>query len=337
VSFKVLSIMTIPVVINKEGFRNLDVELIEQPASTEEEIISVASDADALIVANEPISKRVITKLRSCRLISTPKMGYDNIDLLVATEKGICVSAIPDLSVEEVSEHVIALLLACTRKVVRLDNMIREGKWRFLHGGEMQEIWHGITPLMGKTMGLIGFGRVSRALVPKARGFGLRILAHDPYVSGDVFGNIGVETVGLNRLLKESDYVSIHSTLTNLNRHMLGLEQFKLMKNTAYLINTARGALVDEEALYIALSQGYIAGAGLDVLEVEPVKMNNPLLKLDNVVLTGHSAHYSDRAWMDVSLRASEDVARIISGDWPRGWINPQVEAKFIARWGKNK
>ena len=148
---------------------------------------------------------------------------------------------------------------------------------------------------------------------------------------------IGVESVSLDHLLRESDFVSLHTALTNENRHMMGAEQFRLMKPTAYLINTGRGALVDEEALYAALTQGGIAEAGLDVFEVEPVKMDNPLLKLENVVFTGHSAHYSDTAIENIRQRPAEDITRIMSGEWPRGWVNPQVEAKFIARWGKTK
>ena len=201
----------------------------------------------------------------------------------------------------------------------------------------MEEIWRGIVPIRGQTLGLIGFGQIARAVASKAKGFGLKILAHDPYVPAEVMEKMGVEAVELDRLLQASDFVSLHTALTAENRHMLGMQQFKLMKPTAYLINTGRGLLVDEEALYAALTQGDIAGAALDVIEVEPVKMDNPLLKLDNVVVTGHSGHYSDMAIANIRQRPAEDVSRIMSGEWPRGWINPEVELKFIARWGKTK
>ena len=339
-SFKVVSTCNIAFVVKGLGERVMrlaGVEFVDKPSSTEEDIIAAASDADAVVVGAEPYTRRVLTNLKSCRLISTPKMGYDNIDVAAATEAGICASCVSDASIEEVSDHAMALLLACARKVVKLDQTLRAGVWRVFHGPEMEERWRGIAPIRGQTLGLIGFGQIPRTLVPKAKGFSLRILAYDPYVPAEVMDKMGVEAVGLDRLLKESDFVSVHAKLTSENRHMLGAEQFKIMKPTAYLINTARGPLVDEKALYAALTSGGIAGAGLDVTEVEPINMDNPLFGLENVFFTGHSSHYSDMAIANIRQRPAEDVSRIMSGEWPRGWINPEVEAKFIARWGKTK
>jgi len=338
-SFKVVATCNIAFVVKglRERLEELaGVEFIDNPVSSEEGIISVTRDADAVVIGAEPYTRKVIDELRCCRLISTPKMGYDNIDVAAATGAGICVSCVSDAAIEEVSDHAMALLLACARKIGRLDKAVRAGVWRVFHGPEMEEIWHGILPIRGQTLGLIGFGRISREIVPKAKGFGLGVLAYDPYVPAEVMAKWAVETVSLERLLRESDYVSVHSALTPENRHMLGAEQFELMKPTAYLINTARGALVDEAALYAALKRGSIAGAGLDVLEVEPANFN-PLFELDNVIVTGHSAHYSDMAIANIRQRPAEDIRRIIQGEWPRGWVNPQVEAKFIARWGKSK
>jgi D-3-phosphoglycerate dehydrogenase len=229
----------------------------------------------------------------------------------------------------------MTLLLACARKIVRLDKMVRAGGWRVFHGREMQAMWRGISQIRGQTLGLIGFGAIPKAMVPKAKGFGMRILAYDAYLSAEAVKKEGVEPVGFDRLLKESDYVSVHAPLTPETRHMLGLAQFKMMKPTAYFINTARGPVVDEGALYTALTEGYIAGAGLDVLEAEPVKMDNPLLKLDNVIITGHSAFYSDQMWAEQSRIPAQEVGRIMSGEWPKGWLNPEVEEKYIARWGR--
>ena len=335
-SFKVVSTCTIIFHIDKEGFRKLSgVEFVEKPSPTEDEIISAAHDADAVVIVLEPYTRRVIDSLKSCRLIATVQTGYGNIDVAAATEAGICVSRVPAVSAEEVSDHAMALLLACARKVFRLDKAVRTGEWQSVHGPEMGEIWRGIKPIRGQTLGLIGFGLIPRTLVPKAKGFGLRILAYDPYVPADVMDKMGVEAVELNRLLQESDFVSVHAALTSENRHMLGQEQFKLMKSTAYLINTGRGALVDENTLYAALTQGSIAGAGLDVTEVEPVKLDNPILKLDNVIFTGHSGHYSDVSAENYRRRPVEDVSRIMSGEWPQGLVNPEVKERFIARWGK--
>lgn len=337
-SFKVVStcIVAFPVKGLGERFRRLaGVEFVDKPSPTEDDIIAAAHDADAVVVTVEPYTRRVITNLKSCRLICTPKTGYDNIDVAAATEAGICVSYAPDASTEEVSDHTMALLLACARKVPRLNKVVREGGWHTIHGPEMEEIWRGIVPIRGQTLGLIGFGRIARAVVPKAKGFGLRVVVYAPHVAAEHTEKMEVEAVGLDRLLKESDFVSVHCALTSENRHMLGVEQFKLMKPTAYLINTARGALVDEEALYAALIRGDIAGAGLDVLEAEPIRMDSPLLKLDNVIFSGHSAHYSDVSAAYVRQKPIDDVIRIMSGKWPENCVNPEVEVKYIARWGK--
>jgi len=334
-SFKVVATNIISIVIDRGSFARLGVEFVEKPSRTEEDIIAIASNADAVIVGPEPYTRRVIENLRSCRLICTPKMGYDNIDIAAATEAGICVSNVSSVSIEEVSDHAMALLLACARKLLRLDKTVRTGNWRALHAPEMLEVWRGMVPIRGQTLGLIGFGYISRVLVPKAKGFGLRVLAYDPFAPTGVMEELGVVPADLNRLLKESDYVSVHAALTRENRHMLGAEQFKLMKPTAFLINTARGPLVDEEALYTALKHGDIGGAGLDVLEVEPVRMDNPLLELDNVIFTAHSAHYSDTVLAGVRQRPAEDITRIMAGEWPIDWVNPQVKKNFISRWGK--
>lgn len=262
-------------------------------------------------------------------------MGYDNIDISAATEAGICVSCAPSASIEEVSDHTISLILTCARKISRLNTAVRSGVWKSLHGNEMEEIWQGIAPIRGQTLGLIGFGRVSKAIVPKALGLGFNILFYDPYIDSETIQSSGARKVDFEYLLKESDFIAVQCSLTADNRHMLGEEQFKLMKSTAYLINTSRGALVNEQALYKALSQGIIAGAGLDVTETEPIDIQNSLLKLDNVIFTGHSAHYSDDVAGYVRRKPVDDVSRIIAGNWPEGWINPEVKDRYISRWCK--
>jgi D-3-phosphoglycerate dehydrogenase len=197
-----------------------------------------------------------------------------------------------------------------------------------------RNIWPRMSRLRGQTLGLIGFGRIPQALVPKAKGFGLRVIAYDPYVPPSVFEALGVERVGLDQLLAESDIVSLHSALTAETKHILSLEQLKKMKPTAYLINTARGALIDQRALYIALTEGYLAGAALDVTEPEPISANDPLLKLDNVIITAHSAHFSIPAYLELTRRPGEEVARVFKGEWPIGLLNPQVKEKYNQRWG---
>jgi D-3-phosphoglycerate dehydrogenase len=276
----------------------------------------------------------VIEKLTKCKLIHNLPTGYEGIDLTAATEYGICVSFPGDYCAEEVSDHAMALILACARKLLRIDKAVRAGKWDSYQKTEMRlKIWPPMFRLRGQTLGLIGFGRIARTLVPKAKGFGLKIIAFDPYVSDQVFEELGVESVALDYLLQQSDYVSLHAPLTPETRQILGIEEFKKMKPTAYLINTARGGLIDEQALYTALSQGYIAGAGLDVLETEAVSPQHPLLQLDNVIITAHSAFYSEQSNAELGRRPYEEICRILRGEWPRWLLNPQVKEKFISRW----
>jgi D-3-phosphoglycerate dehydrogenase len=332
-AFKVVYTSVAPIKIDGDGLLRLGVNYVEQPAPTEEDLIAVASDADALIARSEPCTRKVVMSLRSCRLIFTPKVGFENIDVAAATEMGICVANMPGLSADEVSDHAMALLLSLARKLFGLDRTVRNGQWKVFHGTEMQAIWQGISRVRGQTLGLIGFGSIARTLAPKAQAFGLRVLAYDPYVPPELMNGLGVIPAELTELLQQSDYVSVHSVLTPGTRHLLGLPQFHMMKPAAYLINASRGAILDEEALYTALTRGYIAGAGLDVLEMEPIGMDNRLLGLDNVILTGHSAHYSDQVWAEQARRPAEEVARVLRGEWPMGWVNPQVKPRFLTRW----
>lgn len=332
--FKIVSTCNIPFAVDEAVYAGVTgIDYVNHPCHTEDEIIAVTGDADAVVIGHEPYTRKVVTALANCRLMVTPKTGYDNVDVAAATETGICVSNISGVSAEEVSDQAMALLLACARRIPREDKAVRAGQWRSIHGPEMEAIWKGILPLRGQTIGLIGFGQIPRALVPKAKGFGLHVLVYDPYIADDVAPKLGVERVSLEDLLPRSDYVSLHSALTGDNLHMLGKAQIALMKPTAYLINTARGPLVDEAALLAALQSGAIAGAGLDCLEVEPARMDNPILELDNVVVTGHSGHYSDITAATLRRRPLEDSQRIMAGQWPTGWLNPEVEAAYTAKW----
>jgi D-3-phosphoglycerate dehydrogenase / 2-oxoglutarate reductase len=333
--FKVVYTSVPPIDLDKTAFTTLGVEYVEKPAPSEDDLIAAAGDADVLIARSEPCTPKVVAGLQKCRLIVTPKVGYDNIDIAAATVAGMCVANVPGLSVDEVSDHAMALLLSCARKITRLNSMVKVGGWKVFHGREMQDMWRGITQLRGQTVGLVGFGSISRALAPKAQAFGLNVISYDPFIPTPAMEKLAVRCVSLEQLLQEADYVSVHTPLTAGTRKMLGAAQFGLMKKTAFFINTSRGAIVDENALCEALTRGLIAGAGLDVLAYEPIKMDNPLLQMDNVIVTGHSAHYSDQAWDEQARRPAEEVARLISGQWPRGWVNPQVEANYVARWGK--
>jgi len=298
---------------------------------TEDEVLSVVRDADAVISVFEPFTRNVIEQLANCRLITNFGVGYQNIDVAAATDCGVCVANNPEYCLEEVSDHALTLLLSLARKILPLNKAVRDGKTGY---GEIAQARGQVFRLRGQTLGLVGFGRIPRTLVPKARGFGFRIIAHDPFVPAAVAKEVGVEMVGFDRLLEESDYISVHAALTPENEGMFGLQQFKKMKPTAFLINTARGALVDGNALYTALSEGLIAGAGLDVTEPEPINPDSPLLKLENVIFTGHSAYFSEASVVEQRKWPVEEIARVLTGEWPRALVNPQVREKYAQRWG---
>ena len=321
---------------DEKAYKEKGIDFIKASCKTEEEIIAATSDADAIITGLQPFGRNMIEKLSKCKLIHSIGIGYEGIDVNAATEYGICVSTPADYCLEEVSDHAMALILACARKIVRLDKAVRSGKWDSAEKREIRaKLWSPMFRLRGQTLGLIGFGNIPRTIVPKAKGFGLRIIAYDPYVPSEMGEKYGVELVELDYLFRNSDYISIHAALTPQTHHLLSLDEFKKMKPTAYVINTARGPLINEEALCTALSQGYIAGAGLDVLETESVAPDHPLLRFDNVILTAHSAHYSGFSALEIRRRPFEEMSRIIDRKWPRCLLNPQVKEKFESKWGK--
>lgn len=339
-SFKAVATFYVPGIVPTydELLTELGAQVDKTFCATEEELVSACSEADAVIALGIRItpgyifSRKVIENLNKCRVIALTGIGYDNVDIAAATEKGICVANNPYYCLEEVSDHTMALILACARKFYQVLPDIKNGKW-----STQTDYLSALRPLhrlSRQTLGLIGFGNIGRALVPKARTFGFRIIAYAPHVPRVLFETFKVESVRLDQLLEESDFVSMHTSLTPETRRMMGLSQFKKMKQTAYFINTARGELVDERALYTALSEGLIAGAGLDVLESEPPDQDNPLLKLNNVLITGHFAYYSEESREELFRWPWEEVVRVLRGEWPEGLINPQVKDQFCAKWG---
>jgi len=315
----------------EEMVKSVGGTLVGVDAPTEEKIVEACHDADACIGVFEPYTRNVIEKLARCQIIASIGIGYDRIDVPAATEHGIIVTNVPDYCLEEVSDHAMALLLAVDRKLFKLDRMTKQGRW----GAETRVAPAPMSALRGQTLGLVGFGRIPRTLVRKAQAFGMKVIVYDPYVPKASTEGYGIELVDLDRLLRESDFVSVHAALTPENRHMFGPEEFKKMKKTAYFINTARGGLVDEKALYAALAEGWIQGAALDVMEQEPPPTDHPLFKLENIIITAHTAQYSDAAYLALRRRPIEEVARVLRGEWPYGWVNPQVREKFLARWKK--
>jgi D-3-phosphoglycerate dehydrogenase len=324
-----------------QKFRELGADFIGQRCESDEDFIALARDADAIITVGSirPVPGKIIAQLEKCRLISNTQIGYDSIDTSAAAERGILVTNVPDYCVGEVSDHAMALILACTRKVVRLNDSARKGQWGLSgDNAEIQsQVWPRMTRLEGQTLGLFGFGRVARSLAPKARGFGLRIIAHDPYVAPEAAQQMGVSMVEWQRLLNESDFISIHAALTAETRQIFSHDAFNEMKPTACLINTARGGFVDEAALFQALTEGKIAMAALDVMDPEPPDPGSPLFTLENFISTAHSAFFSPDSEAERWHRPVLEVTRVMRGEWPKAIVNPDAKEKYIARWGQMK
>ena len=301
--------------IEKKILSEINLELTLETCKTEEDVIAVASDADGIINQYAPITRRVIESLKRCKVIARYGVGVDNIDVEAATEHKIIVANVPDYCVDEVSTHTIALILACARGITLLDRKIRDKKWDFTLAKPLFRT-------QGKTLGLFGLGRIAKMVAQKASGFGFKIIAYDPYVS-KVDG--GIRLVEFSQLLSDSDFISIHSPLTVETRHSFGENELKAMKKTAYLINTARGPIIDEKALYQALKKGWIAGAALDVMEKEPPDWENLLPKLDNLIITPHISFYSEESYVELKTKTADAVHSVLKGELPRAMVNPQV------------
>ena len=297
----------------------LGAELSEFQCRTEDEVIAAAADCDALICQFAPITSRVIQSLAHCRVIVRYAIGVDNIDLAAAERQGIYVCNVPDYGIDEVSNHAIALLLDCAKKLTYLAGQVKQGNCGYT-------LVKPLYRMEGKTLGLMGFGRIPRLVAKKMAGFGLNIIAHDPMMNEDAARALGVTPVSLERLLRESDYLSVHCPLTESTRHLFDRAAFQAMKPTAVFINTARGAVVQEEDLVWALQQGEIAMAGIDVMETEPIPIDHPLLKLDNAVVTPHVAWYSEEAVKSLQLKAAQEAARVLSGQAPKNPVNHPIK-----------
>ncbi len=301
-------------------------QLVLGPMWTEEDVIRDAGDADAVIVgATDPYTSKVIQNLKRCRVISRMGIGFNNIDVEEATRQGIPVTVVLDASVHEVSDQAMAFLLEFSRKIAPLAQAVRQGKW-VAGSAEIIRLRGQMFRLNTQTLGLVGVGRIGSRMPGKARAFGMRVLAYDPYLSAEELRQRGAEKVDFDRLLRESDFISIHAPLTPETRGMFGLEQFRKMKPTAVIINTARGAIINHQGLYQALVEGVISGAGLDVCQPEPPAQDDPLLKLDQVMITGHSAFFSQSSMLELQQRAAGSVIAALRGEWPSSVINPEVK-----------
>jgi D-3-phosphoglycerate dehydrogenase / 2-oxoglutarate reductase len=246
----------------------------------------------------------------------------DNVDIPAATGKGIVVTRVPDYCLDEVSDHAMALLLAVVRKIPFLSARAHSGTWEMKAAVPIHR-------LRGTTLGLVAFGQIPQLMAPKAKSFGMRVVTYDPYVPQEVLTKAGVERVEFDELVKISDYISIHTPLMPATHHLFNADVFKRMKPTSYVINTARGPIIDEAALAEALDKKEIAGAALDVMEKEPTT-SSPLFGRANVIITPHSSFYSEESLVDLQTKAAEEVVRVLTGQAPKNPVNP--EALKVAR-----
>jgi D-3-phosphoglycerate dehydrogenase len=301
----------------REVLSRIDAELLLAEAPTSEAIMQVARNADAVLVTYAKVTAEMIGQMTRCRIISRFGIGVDNVDIPAATKAGIVVTRVPDYCIDEVSDHTMALLLALARKIPFANSRAHAGHW------EMPAVVP-VYRLRGSIMGLVGFGRIPQLVSPKAQAFGLKVISYDPLVSHETMNRAGVEKVEFSELVSVSDHISIHAPLVPETDHLFNANVFCKMKPTAYLINTARGAIVDEQALALALHRGHLAGAALDVLSHEPPSAS-PLFGRENVILTPHMSFYSEESLIDLQRKAAEEVVRVLSGDAPLNPLNPEA------------
>jgi len=295
-----------------------DASLLVSATGTEDELTALAPEADGILTCWKPVTAKVIQAALQCIAIGRYGIGLDNIDVAEATRHGIVVTNVPSYCVEEVSDHALALLLSLARKVTFFDRAIKSGVYDLQAG----------TPIFrvrGRILGIAGFGRIGRALYHKARGLGLNVIVFDPYVNRASLSSFEVEVVDFPRLLERSDFISIHVPLTPETRGLFNLAALRQMKPQAFLINTSRGQLIDAKALREALDEGIIAGAGLDVLPVEPPATDDPLVGHPRTIITPHAAFNSEESLVELRETAARQMAAVLCGTRPENIVNPEV------------
>ena len=293
--------------------------LVRATSTNTKVLIYEIADADGVLVQQALISREVLNAASQCKVIVCYGTGVNSVDLKAATQCGIFVCNIPDYCIEEVATHAFSMILSLNRKLFLNDYLVRSGEWKkFTTIGLIRR-------LSSLKLGIVGFGAIGRALAKRAKVFGFKIIAFDPFLKESVFTETGVEQCNLTKLLKDSDFISLHVSLSEKTKDMISRNEFKIMKSSTYLINVSRGGLINEVALIDALKTGQIAGAGLDVFKDEPISKDNPLCKIPQVLLTPHLAYYSKESQTILQQRAAEEVARVLTNQPPRNAVNPEV------------
>jgi len=294
-----------------------------------DEIISVVHDADVVMIQSLRLllTGDVIRKMEKCRCIIRLGIGYDSVDVKTATELGIMVCNIPLYCIDDVAEHTLAMLLDAVRHIGLQDRLIRQGKWDRRAARPSRRI-------KGSTFGLLSFGRIARGVAQRAKGLGMKVLAFDPYVGYEEMANLGVIKVEMEDLLKRSDFVSVHTPLTDATHHLLGKDEFAIIKQGAVLVNTSRGGIIDTKAMVEALKNGKLMAAALDVMEEEPLPASSPLRELDNVILTPHVGAYNDQSNEDLYRAACEIACEVLYNQRPPSVVNPEVTPRYNTKIG---
>jgi D-3-phosphoglycerate dehydrogenase len=305
----------------RESLDRPDIELLQcGPARTPQAVLDAVRDADVALCGGEPYTREVFAGAPRLKMVIRYGVGVDTIDLDAATEHGVVVGYLPDFCIEEVANHALMLMLACAKKVRQLDETLRRCGW-----AECKAMQSPMGSLHGETVGLIAFGQIARAMARRCQVLNMKVIASDPFVAPEVFAAAGVEAVDLDELAARSDYVSCHLPLGPGTRGFIGADFFRRMKAGAYFINTSRGAVVVEADLIAALQEKRIAGAGLDVFEVEPISPDHPLCAMPQVILTPHSASYADSTMATQRRRIGRDALRVLDGGLPEFVANPAV------------
>lgn len=299
--------------IEREVLKDVCTNIPLLACRTEDEVIAQCADAEGLIIMYAPLTRRVISHLTRCRIIARYGVGVDTIDLRAAADHGIIVSNVPDYGTNEVADHALGMMLALTRKVLQANASVKSGAWDFRL---MQPVYRH----QEQTLGIIGIGRIGSAMARRGHGMGMKVIACDPYVPREQVPDY-VTLVGLDDLMRRSDVVSVHCPLTDETRLMLDAKVLGLMKPTAYLVNTARGSIVDETVLDRMLTEKKIGGAAMDVLAVEPPR-SNPLFRHDNFIVSPHMAWHSESSVKDLKRKAAEEVRRVLRGEAPLYQVN---------------
>jgi D-3-phosphoglycerate dehydrogenase len=305
----------------KKEFDRIGAELVLAQVQEEKDLVQACREVDGLINQYALLPRRVLENLPRCLVIARYGVGVDSVDLGAATDLGIIVANVPDYCMDEVAEQTLAMILSLIRKSAFFDQKVKAGWWDFGLGRPIHR-------LRGKTLGLIGCGRIGLEVAKRISGFGVRVIAFDPYLQKIVEG---IELRAFDSVLKESDFLSIHCPLNDSTRHLVGDREFAKMEKRPLVVNTSRGAIIDEQALIRALEQGRVSGAGLDVLEKEPPDAENPLLRMENVILSPHMGFYSEESIRELKRSTARNVVDVLSGRWPRSVVNQEVRGKTRA------